>query len=64
MIFWKSLSLIIAWNEHISELTEFKQQCGHCDVPQKYVKNPNLGGQARHQRSLYRLLNNDKEVLN
>ena len=31
------------WNEQLSELLEFKQQWGHCDFPQKYSKDSNLG---------------------
>eukprot|EP00984_Skeletonema_dohrnii_P027840 scaffold17533_cov113-Skeletonema_dohrnii-CCMP3373.AAC.1 len=32
-----------AWDRKFNELLEFKQQHGHCDVPQTYAPNPKLG---------------------
>ena len=45
------------WNERFSELLEFKQKWGHCDVPQKYAKNRNLRKWVRKHRWKYILLN-------
>ena len=61
MNYEKKLELDIAWNDHLSELIKFKQQWGHCDVPQKYANNPKLGGLVIHHRSQYRLLNSGKK---
>ena len=33
---------------------------GHCDVPQKYAKYPNLGGWVRKKGQKYRLLKSGK----
>eukprot|EP00984_Skeletonema_dohrnii_P012795 scaffold5223_cov84-Skeletonema_dohrnii-CCMP3373.AAC.1 len=32
-----------AWDRKFDELIDFKQQHGHCDVPQTYAPNPKLG---------------------
>eukprot|EP00985_Skeletonema_marinoi_P026060 scaffold19821_cov166-Skeletonema_marinoi.AAC.17 len=32
-----------AWDRKFNELLEFKEQHGHCDVPQTYAPNPKLG---------------------
>ena len=40
---WISDSWLIhktAWNERFSELPEFKQELGHCNVPSKYAQCP------------------------
>ena len=63
---WSSdsqLSLPIARNEPLSDILDFKQQWGHCGVPQKYADTAKLGGWARHQRSQYRLLKSGKKSL-
>ncbi|KAL7491008.1 hypothetical protein ACHAWT_000517, partial [Skeletonema menzelii] len=31
------------WEGKFQELLEFKKENGHCDVPQHYAKNPQLG---------------------
>ena len=54
-------SLTIAWNDQFSEIMKFKQHWWHCDVPQKYSKNPNLGKWTRHQIRQYRRLNSGKK---
>lgn len=43
-----------AWEEMFSELLEFKNSTGHCNVPQIFPKNPKLGGWVSHQRDHYR----------
>mmetsp|Transcript_4222 Transcript_4222/g.5937 ORF Transcript_4222/g.5937 Transcript_4222/m.5937 type:complete len:439 (+) Transcript_4222:42-1358(+) len=39
-----------AWDRKFNELLEFKQQHGHCDVPQTYAQNPKLGVWVNKQR--------------
>eukprot|EP00984_Skeletonema_dohrnii_P010285 scaffold3999_cov138-Skeletonema_dohrnii-CCMP3373.AAC.20 len=34
-----------AWDRKFNDLLEFKQQHGHCDVPQTYAPNPKLGSE-------------------
>ena len=51
----------ITWNEQLSELLQFKQQWGHCDVPQKYAKDSNLSNQASQRRHQHILLNSGKK---
>ena len=53
------------WNKHFSELQEFKQEWGHCNVPQKYEQCPKLGSWVNTQRTQYALLNKgDKSMIN
>ena len=44
------LKLNKACNKYLSELMNFKQQWGHCDVPQKYAKIHNIGRWVSRQR--------------
>eukprot|EP00985_Skeletonema_marinoi_P016979 scaffold9241_cov135-Skeletonema_marinoi.AAC.2 len=39
-----------AWDRKFHDLLEFKQQHGHCDVPQTYAPNPKLGVWVNKQR--------------
>lgn len=39
---------------HLTELKLFKEQYGHCNVPQKYSNNPSLGEWVSTQRRGYR----------
>ena len=57
----KQSTLDMTWNEHLSELIKFKQLWGHCKVPKKYARNPNLGRWAIYHRSQYRLLKSGKK---
>ena len=50
-------------NEKLSELLEFKQEWGHCDVPQKYANNPKLNKWVNTQRCQYRQLKSGKKSL-
>ena len=64
---WNSdiqLAFTMAWNERLSYLLEFKQQWGHCNVPQKYAHNLKLGGWVKYQRSheWQEVLNRDERV--
>mmetsp|Transcript_18546 Transcript_18546/g.37388 ORF Transcript_18546/g.37388 Transcript_18546/m.37388 type:complete len:298 (+) Transcript_18546:192-1085(+) len=38
------------WDRKFNDLLEFKQQHGHCDVPQTYAPNPKLGVWVNKQR--------------
>ena len=61
---WISDSQLIcktAWNEQFSELLEFKQDWGHCNVFDKYAQCTNLGNWLRYQRRQYRLLKSVKK---
>ena len=55
------LTLGITYNELFSGLLEFKQQWGHCGVPQKYAKSPKLVWWVRYMISQYRLLKSGRE---
>eukprot|EP00586_Coscinodiscus_wailesii_P001156 CAMPEP_0172485650 /NCGR_PEP_ID=MMETSP1066-20121228/13770_1 /TAXON_ID=671091 /ORGANISM="Coscinodiscus wailesii, Strain CCMP2513" /LENGTH=376 /DNA_ID=CAMNT_0013251037 /DNA_START=171 /DNA_END=1301 /DNA_ORIENTATION=+ len=48
------------WEKRYNELKEFKIQNGHCNVPQKYVKNPSLGIWVCTQRQEYKKYLNSK----
>mmetsp|Transcript_13386 Transcript_13386/g.17033 ORF Transcript_13386/g.17033 Transcript_13386/m.17033 type:complete len:429 (-) Transcript_13386:177-1463(-) len=39
-----------SWDRKFNDLLEFKQQHGHCDVPQTYAPNPKLGVWVNKQR--------------
>ena len=55
---WNSdsqLTLTIAWNEQLSEIMEFKQRWGNCDIPQNYTKNKILGCWVSNKRRKYKL---------
>ena len=36
-------SLGESWNQRYNELTEFRNEYGHCNVPSRYPPNPELG---------------------
>ena len=42
------------WSVRFQQLCEFKEQFGHCLVPQQYAANPKLGWWVHTQRSHYR----------
>jgi Helicase associated domain len=44
-----------SWNQRFQELRQFKLEHGHCLVPSRYDKNPELGIWVGTQRSQYRL---------
>jgi hypothetical protein len=48
------------WSARFQQLRKFKVQFGHCDVPQKYSANPNLGQWVANQRKNYRLYQDGK----
>ncbi|SMQ86975.1 Superfamily II DNA or RNA helicase [Bacillus sp. OV166] len=41
------------WEERFRELTEFRNETGHCLVPHRYKENPSLGRWAGTQRNDY-----------
>jgi hypothetical protein len=43
------------WSVSFQQLCEFKEQFGHCLVPQQYAANPKLGRWVSTQRETYRL---------
>jgi len=43
-----------AWKRRFLELEDFKRQHGHCNVHQKYGKNPSLGAWVARQRLIMR----------
>ena len=49
-----------AWYEHLSELSEFKQDNGHCNVPSNFVKNTRLATWVKCQRRQYKLFREGK----
>jgi len=42
------------WLHHLDELRRFKQENGHCRVPQRYNPNRKLGGWVLYVRHQYR----------
>jgi hypothetical protein len=44
-----------AWVDRLSELTEYRQKHGHCNVPANYSENPKLGTWVQPQRYHYKL---------
>lgn len=51
-----------SWNQRFQELRQYKQQNGHCQVPSRYDKNPELGIWVGTQRSQYRLFMRARET--
>jgi hypothetical protein len=44
-----------AWEDRLSELTDYRKVQGHCNVPQKYCENAKLGQWVANQRTQYSL---------
>jgi hypothetical protein len=40
------------WEKRLAQLAEFKAKHGHCEVPQRYSLNPELGRWVKDQRTL------------
>ena len=51
----------MAWDEQFSELLDFKQDWGHCDVPQRYANNTNIGKWVYGRRWQCRLLKSSEQ---
>ena len=50
----RKTGLTSAWGARFEQLLEFKEQFGHCLVPQRYAANPTLGGWVKKQRCRYK----------
>jgi len=44
----------VSWDERFSQLKQYKEQNGHCRVPQKYKANTQLGDWVSKQRQKYK----------
>lgn len=51
---WKLQDHEAQFEQHLAELAEFKRVHGHCDVPAKYEKNPQLGNWINNMRQSYK----------
>ena len=49
-----------AWEERWNELREFKERHGHCNVPKKCSKNPQLAVWVKWQRRQFTLFGEGK----
>jgi hypothetical protein len=49
---WRGAS---AWKDRLTELAHYRKIHGHCNVPQRYSKNPKLGAWVGTQRKQYKL---------
>lgn len=55
----------ITWQKHYNELKHFREEHGHCSVPQNYLPNKKLGLWVMQQRRQYTLKENrQKSSLN
>jgi hypothetical protein len=55
-------SMISAWEDHWSELAEYRKIHGHCNVPQNYSGNVKLANWVAHQRIQYKLHVKEKKT--
>ena len=44
----------LTFEKHYSELIAFKEDFGHCDVPQRCANNPSLGAWCNNMRTAYK----------
>lgn len=51
---WKLQDHEAQFEQHLADLAEFKRIHGHCDVPAKYEKNPQLGNWINNMRQSYK----------
>lgn len=51
------------WNKRLIELMQFKEQHGHCNVPQKYEGNPTLGAWVARNRLFMRAWEEDPKSI-
>lgn len=49
------------WDEHMRDLSAFKQRNGHCRVPRHYNENPKLGRWVMNVRSHFQFLHKGKK---
>jgi hypothetical protein len=50
-----------AWEDHLSELADYRKVNGHCNVPRKYSENTKLGAWVSTQRTQCRLQQEGKQ---
>ena len=50
----------VPWEKRFEELKEFKKRFKHCNVPQQWEENRELGRWVMTQRTQYRLLEQGK----
>jgi len=43
-----------AFEEHCRTLIAFKEEVGHCNVPQRFANNPSLGSWCNKMRNTYK----------
>jgi len=53
---WKDVDFDEAFKKRCRELTSFKEEFGHCNVPVKYSGNPSLGQWCSHMRTAYKAI--------
>lgn len=58
----KRSSKHVPWEQRFAELKKYKEEHGHCKVPQKWSENPPLGKWAGEQRQQHRLRKEGKKV--
>ena len=51
---WRVFSIDEVFEKRILELITFKEEFGHCNVPQRYQGNPSLGKWCAHIREAYK----------
>ena len=57
------LRTVTEWEVRFEELKDYQSKHGHCNVPQKWNENPQLGRWVNNQRAQYRLYNEGKKSL-
>ena len=60
---WNSQNTVL-FEKHCRELEVFKEEFGHCNVPQRYPGNPSLGHWCRNMRTSYHRIQMGKEEPN
>ncbi|MBM2813699.1 MAG: box helicase [Ignavibacteria bacterium] len=48
------------WNNRFEELIQFKKEFGHCNVPYRYKKNPELSSWVSNQRTYFAKLSDER----
>ncbi|KAL7491914.1 hypothetical protein ACHAWT_001353 [Skeletonema menzelii] len=59
-IITKNKMYLTLWDQKFDELLDFKKQQGHCNVPQKYAPNPELGVWVNKQRQEHKKREDEK----
>jgi len=56
---WQGVAYDETFEKRCRELIEFKEKSGHCNVPQRYTSNPELGKWCNHMRTAYTKIQNE-----